>query len=153
MFLFSSRLYWTEQNTLGVTTLMTSDLQGQSSHPFLGSQGGRRKREVCSCSQNVTLSGAVAMDQSDVQNQELFYADGITGDIWASDLYGCQCRLVVRASDHAQSGKHFSFIQAEHTHMPNSRIGGQLRAMAVYYGCIYLGSMCLPGVSEVFRIN
>ncbi|XP_071801017.1 proto-oncogene tyrosine-protein kinase ROS-like [Asterias amurensis] len=98
-----SRLYWTEQSTQGGKTLMTSDLQGQSSRPILGSQGGRRRREACSCSDSVMPSGAVAMDQSNVESAELFFADSVLGDVWASDLEGCVCRLVVRASEHAQS--------------------------------------------------
>ncbi|XP_022081965.1 proto-oncogene tyrosine-protein kinase ROS-like [Acanthaster planci] len=95
----NSRLYWTEQ-----TVLMTSDLQGQSLRPLLGFQGGRRKRQSCNCSPDVSVSGAVAMDQSNPQNPELFYAVMMTGDIYAADLDGCQCRLVVTASEHAQSG-------------------------------------------------
>ena len=88
---------------------MTSDLQGQSSRPILGSQGGRRRREACSCSDGVMPSGAVAMDQSNVESAELFFADSVLGDVWASDLEGCVCRLVVRASEHAQSGMSLLF--------------------------------------------
>ncbi|XP_038044153.1 proto-oncogene tyrosine-protein kinase ROS-like [Patiria miniata] len=99
-----SRLYWTQGTLINGIVLMTSDLQGQSSRPLLGSQGGRRKRQACSCNENATASGVIAMDLSNAQNPELFFAVSLIGDIYATDLEGCQCRLVIAASDHAQSG-------------------------------------------------
>ena len=83
---------------------MTSDLNGENKRPLFGNPV-RRRRQACTCS-DANPGPVMVVDLSDASNGMVYFvsADG-SGDIWASDLEGCQCQRVVEAASLTDSGK------------------------------------------------
>ena len=88
---------------------MTSDLSGQEQRPLFpdATASGRRRRQSCTCGSAVTPGALLSLDLSSPNDNGVIYfvsSDG-SGDIWTTDLEGCQCQRVVDAATLTDSGE------------------------------------------------
>ena len=84
---------------------MKSHMDGTHKEMILGqySPGSRyngrfsRAAPDCNCPQ-ISTSSVFAMDHSKTADGEMYFVDKTTSNIMASDLSGCNCRIVVNAT-------------------------------------------------------
>ena len=105
-----SNLFWCEMPSEGDGRLMYANLDGTESRQlFHGSENRKRRAsDNCNCPQLV-VEPVFAVDHSDARNARLFIVDKATSNIWAADMDGCHCRLVVNATRTNLLGKWWSW--------------------------------------------
>ncbi|XP_023569963.1 proto-oncogene tyrosine-protein kinase ROS [Octodon degus] len=91
-----SRLYWTEVSSLGCQMFYYS-VAHRTLHRILQPPATDRPNGRAQCFCSVTefdLSGAMAIDTCELEKPWIYFSK--RGEIWATDLDGCQCWRVLR---------------------------------------------------------
>lgn len=111
---FSSTLIYTAVAGHGSRTLMMCNSDGTNAHRFFGnslSPGLPRSRlskrsghQSCSCDPHASVGSAVTLDRSQRSAPRLLWVDESHGNIWSADLQGCNCTLVVNATEMQNAG-------------------------------------------------
>lgn len=112
---FSSTLIYTAVNNHGVGVLMTCNSDGSNPRRFFGrsspaSSGQARltrrsRNDHCNCDPYASVGNAVTLDRSLRDVPQLLWIDGSHGHIWSADLGGCNCTLVVNATEMQNAGE------------------------------------------------
>ncbi|XP_077540102.1 receptor protein-tyrosine kinase sevenless isoform X2 [Haemaphysalis longicornis] len=109
---FTSTLIYTATNERGSTTLMMCNTDGSNPRQFfkrrtltknsLFEQSRIRKRSdhySCSCDPHSSVGQAVTLDLSVKAHPRLLWVDADHGHIWSADLEGCNCTMIVNATE------------------------------------------------------
>ncbi|CAM1295286.1 sev (predicted) [Pycnogonum litorale] len=100
---FSSMLLWTELISSGQGYIKVSDTDGKNVKNFFYDVY-RSRRDVnennCNCTPRAIVGSAISLDWSEKDEKpKVFWSDGRSGDIWSSDITGCKCNILVKASE------------------------------------------------------
>lgn len=111
----NSTLIYTAVAGHGSRTLMVCNSDGTNAHRFFGnslSPGLPRSRlskrsghQSCSCDPHASVGSAVTLDRSQRSAPRLLWVDESHGNIWSADLQGCNCTLVVNATEMQNAGE------------------------------------------------
>lgn len=96
---------------------MRSDLAGSNIRPFFSrsleyetllSSRPKVKRttnSTCNCSPSASVGAAITIDATNSSHPQILYVDGQHGHIWATDVEGCTCYLLLNATENNESGE------------------------------------------------
>lgn len=110
-FLYSS-LFWTENDSSNQGHIFHKHFNSNTISDLLGGERrSRRSTDNCTCQDGLSVSPVVAMDYSSSGRTEIVFIDMPTYSIMATDVSGCQCRVVFRAAASDTKGR-FEQIQS-----------------------------------------
>ncbi|XP_050027352.2 proto-oncogene tyrosine-protein kinase ROS isoform X2 [Dermacentor andersoni] len=109
---FTSTLIYTVTNERGSTTLMMCNADGSNPRRFFQRRHTaknelfqssrirkRRDRYSCTCDPHSSVGQAVTLDRSVKTEPRLLWVDGDYGHVWSADLEGCNCTMIVNATE------------------------------------------------------
>ena len=104
---FFSALIWSEKSMDDSSwkLMKTSTSRQDVAHDFLDNT--RMKRAVnsaCDCPPSSQVSSAMAIDLSQNGDTEVIFVDTNTLNLLASDMHGCQCRVLLQTDDSDRKG-------------------------------------------------
>ncbi|XP_067675199.1 proto-oncogene tyrosine-protein kinase ROS-like isoform X2 [Haliotis asinina] len=112
---YTSSLFWTENDSSNQGHIFHKHFNSNTVSDLLG--GGRRSRrsaDNCTCSDRLNVSPVVAMDYSNSGRTEIVFIDMPTYTIMATDVAGCQCRVVFKATASNTRGLPPSLLAVDH---------------------------------------
>ncbi|XP_077488341.1 receptor protein-tyrosine kinase sevenless isoform X1 [Amblyomma americanum] len=106
---FTSTLIYTVTNERGSTALMMCNTDGSNPRRFFKRLPAksfqsykvrtRRDRHHCTCDPHSSVGEAVTLDRSVKSEPRVLWVDGDHGHIWSADLEGCNCTMIVNATE------------------------------------------------------
>ena len=105
-----SAIFWSVTDADGSGRIMRAPMDGSHSATIVGYQAdyrharARRAAPDCDCP-GMAVTPVFAMDHSRTTTSEIYTIQKRTGSIWAADLHGCRCRLVVNATGRPDLGE------------------------------------------------
>lgn len=99
-FIFSSLFWYEEGKHPGLGSLMISNLNGSHVRSFFNNSD----QTDCNCPENPQVAKPFVIDMTKGDNYELYWVDPWIHKIIATDMYGCQCRIVFDATEKKKFG-------------------------------------------------
>ncbi|ESP04075.1 hypothetical protein LOTGIDRAFT_156686 [Lottia gigantea] len=112
---YTSSLFWTEIDKNGKGQLFQSNINGTNVEAILGNTGaGERRKRSCNCEDDINVSPLISMDYTDDGSTEIVIVDMKRRSIIATDVHGCVCREIYKASNSQDNGLPPDLIAIDH---------------------------------------
>ncbi|CAG0880732.1 unnamed protein product [Darwinula stevensoni] len=101
---FNRTLVFSAVGSDGIGRILLSNTDGSNVRSLLGSPNRESGEERCNCPGNQAMGGAMTVDSSVTSNPKVLWIDGLTFDLWVTDIVGCRCQLLLNASFASKQG-------------------------------------------------